>query len=156
MPRLSPVDPGAPRVLHRAQPRLPARLGVWAATLERASPCRGVTLTLVTYKILEYQRDDGTNPFAIWFDDLDAIAAARVTTALTRLAAGNTSDVKGVGVGVSEIKIDFGPGYREYFGKDGLDIVILLAGGTKQKQQADIETAQARWQDYKRRKAGGA
>jgi putative addiction module killer protein len=107
-------------------------------------------------EILEYKRDDGTSPFATWFDGIDAIAAARVTTALTRLAAGNTSNVKGVGAGVSEIKIDFGPGYRVYFGRDGLDIVILLAGGTKKKQHTDIETAQARWQDYKRRKGGGA
>jgi putative addiction module killer protein len=106
-------------------------------------------------QILEYQRDDGTSPFATWFDAVDAIAAARVTTALARLAAGNHSNVKGVGAGVSEVKIDFGPGYRVYFGKDGPDIVILLAGGTKKKQQTDIETAQARWQDYKRRKAGG-
>jgi putative addiction module killer protein len=105
--------------------------------------------------ILEYQRDDGTSPFATWFGDLDPIAAARVTTALTRLAAANTSNVKGVGAGVLEVKIDFGPGYRVYFGKDGVDIVILLAGGTKKKQQKDIETAQARWQDYKLRKAGG-
>jgi putative addiction module killer protein len=106
--------------------------------------------------ILEYQRDDGTSPFAIWFDDLDASSAARVTTALTRLAAGNTSNAKGVGAGVSEVKIDFGPGYRVYYGKDGPDLVILLAGGTKKKQHGDIATAKARWLDYKQRKAKGA
>ena len=107
-------------------------------------------------EIFEYQRKDETSPFATWFDELDAVAAARVTTALTRLAGGNISHVKAVGAGVSELKIDFGPGYRVYFARDGSDIVILLAGGTKKKQQVDIETAHARWQDYKKRKAGGA
>lgn len=106
-------------------------------------------------EILEFQTEDGASPFAAWFDDLDAPAAARVTTALTRLGAGNTSQIKGVGSGVFEVKIGFGAGYRVYFGKDGADILILLAGGTKKKQQRDIEAAQARWQDYKRRKAGG-
>jgi putative addiction module killer protein len=75
-----------------------------------------------------------------------------VTTALTRLAQGNFSNVKGVGSGVLEFRIDFGPGYRVYFGKDGDRLVILLGGGAKKRQQRDIETALARWQDYKRRK----
>jgi putative addiction module killer protein len=60
--------------------------------------------------------------------------------------------VKGVGAGVSESRIDFGPGYRIYFGKDGERIVILLGGGTKKRQQKDINDAIARWQDYKKRK----
>lgn len=104
----------------------------------------------------EYETDEGRSPFAEWFDGLDAPAAAKVTTALTRLGLGNTSHVKGVGSGVFELKIDFGPGYRVYFGKDGAEIVILLGGGSKKKQQRDIEDAQARWQDYKDRKKGGA
>jgi len=62
--------------------------------------------------------------------------------------------VKGVGAGVFESRIDFGPGYRIYFGKDGGELVILLGGGTKKRQQSDIETAHARWHDYKRRKKG--
>lgn len=62
------------------------------------------------------------------------------------------SNAKGVGSGVSELKIDFGPGYRVYFGNDGDTLVILLGGGTKQKQQRDIETAIERWADYKNRK----
>jgi putative addiction module killer protein len=65
---------------------------------------------------------------------------------------GNFSSVKGVGSGVLEYRIDFGPGYRIYFGKDGESLVILLAGGTKKRQQEDIEIAIARWQDYKARK----
>lgn len=75
-----------------------------------------------------------------------------MATALTRLAGGNFSSVKGVGSGVFECKIDFGPGYRVYFGKDGERLVILLGGGTKKRQQRDINAAQVNWQDYKRRK----
>ena len=72
--------------------------------------------------------------------------------ALRRLAYGNISNVKSVGQGVSELKIDFGPGYRVYFGRDGLALVILLAGGTKKRQQQDVAKAQDRWADYKKRK----
>jgi putative addiction module killer protein len=75
-----------------------------------------------------------------------------VATGLTRLAGGNFSNVKGVGSGMFEYKIDFGPGYRIYFGKDGERLVILLGGGTKNRQQRDIAAALANWQDYKRRK----
>jgi putative addiction module killer protein len=62
--------------------------------------------------------------------------------------------VKGVGAGVQEYRIDFGPGYRMYFGRDGYRLVILLAGGTKSRQQNDIAIAQQRWADYKKRKNG--
>ena len=65
---------------------------------------------------------------------------------------GNFSNVKGVGAGVYEYRIDFGPGYRVYFGKDGDYLVILLAGGTKKRQHADIAAAKEYWRDYKRRK----
>lgn len=75
-----------------------------------------------------------------------------MTTALTRLTQGNFSNVKGVGSGVFECRINFGPGYRVYFGKDGDRLVILLGGGTKKRQQQDVQTALDRWQDYKRRK----
>ncbi len=95
----------------------------------------------------------GRSPFARWFDGLNAPAAAKVATALTRIEAGNFSNVKGVGSGVFECRIDFGPGYRVYFGKDGDTLVILVAGGSKKHQQDDIQTAQDRWKDYKRRKA---
>jgi putative addiction module killer protein len=102
--------------------------------------------------VREYNDRDGRSPYADWFNRLNAQAAAKVTTALTRLGQGNFSNVKGVGSGVFECRIDFGPSYRVYFGKDGERLVILLAGGTKKRQQQDIETAIARWQDYKRRK----
>jgi len=104
--------------------------------------------------VREYLTPKGDSPFGAWFDDLDAQAAAKVAVALARIGGGNLSNVKGVGSGVFEFKIDFGPGYRIYFGKDGATIVILLAGGTKKRQQRDIEDAQARWQDYKDRKKG--
>jgi len=72
--------------------------------------------------------------------------------ALAQLEAGNVSNVKGVGQGVLELRIDFGPGYRIYFGRDGDILVILLTGGTKARQQRDIEAAQDYWQAYKRGK----
>ena len=102
--------------------------------------------------VREYLDRQGRNPYKLWFDRLKSQAAAKVATALTRLALGNVSNVKGVGSGVFELRIDFGPGYRVYFGKDGERLVILLGGGTKKRQQRDIDAAIADWQDYKRRK----
>jgi putative addiction module killer protein len=67
---------------------------------------------------------------------------------------GNFSNVKSVGEGVLEYKIDFGPGYRIYFGRDGDKIVILLTGGTKKRQQRDVDTAKDYWRDYKQSKRG--
>lgn len=101
--------------------------------------------------LLEYLDEGGNSPYRAWFDSLDAQAAARVTIVETRLSLGNFSNVKGVGSGVFEVRLDFGPGYRIYFGKDGDAIVILLGGGTKKRQQDDIEAAQDRWRDYKDR-----
>ena len=98
--------------------------------------------------VREYLDEDGTGPFAVWFASLDATAAAKITVVLARIEQGNLSNVKSVGEGV----LDFGPGYRVYFGRDGDVLVILLAGGTKKRQQKDIEAAQARWSNYKRRK----
>jgi len=95
-----------------------------------------------------------SRPFADWFRDLDAVTAAKVTVAITRIGMGNLSNAQGVGAGVFEYRIDFGPGYRVYFGKDGETLVILLGGGTKQRQQRDINVAQSRWIDYKAREKG--
>jgi putative addiction module killer protein len=102
--------------------------------------------------IREYVDAPGRSPFAEWFEDLDARAAAKVTVALARIETGNLSNVKGVGGGVLEYRIDWGPGYRVYLGRDGARLVILLAGGTKRRQQRDIAAAQERWADYKRRR----
>lgn len=69
--------------------------------------------------VREYEDAEGSSPFAAWFGALDAVAAAKVTVALARMGQGNLSNVKGVGEGVLEYRIDFGPGYRVYFGRDG-------------------------------------
>lgn len=103
-------------------------------------------------EVREYCDPGGQSPFGVWFDKLTADAAAKVTTALYRLGPGNFSNVKAVGTGVHEYKINFGPGYRVYFGQDGEHIIILLGGGTKQRQQNDISVAMERWKDYKRTK----
>lgn len=103
-------------------------------------------------RVTEYLNPSGRSPFRKWFDELDPTAAAKVSTALYRLGQGNFSNVKGVGSGVFEYRIDFGPGYRIYFGKDGAMDVILLGGSTKKRQSVAISSAADAWTDYKRRK----
>lgn len=99
-----------------------------------------------------YIDDRGQQRFAKWFESLDSTSAARVAMALSRMERGNFSCVRGVGSGVFEYKIDFGPGLRIYFGKDGDSVVILIGGGTKKRQRQDIAAAQECWADYKQRK----
>lgn len=103
-------------------------------------------------EVREYNTADGRVPFREWFEGLASPAAQKVATAVNRLGLANFSNVKSVGSGVHECKIDFGPGYRVYFGQDGDRIVILLGGGTKRRQQTDIAIALRRWIDYKQRK----
>ena len=107
---------------------------------------------MAAIRILEYLDPEGRSPYAAWFEGLNAPAAVKVAAALYQLAAGNRSHLKAVGLGVFERKIDFGPGYRVYFGRDGESIVILLGGSTKQRQRQAIEAAKERWADYRRRK----
>jgi putative addiction module killer protein len=102
--------------------------------------------------VREYVDERGRSPYAVWFDSLDQRAAIKVTTAIERLALGHTSAIKPVGEGVSEYRIDFGPGYRIYFAKDGQQLVVLLGGGTKKRQQNDINAAKALLNIYKTRK----
>ncbi len=114
----------------------------------------------VTFKmVLEvryYISEDGRSTFEEWFSSVeDSVARAKVAAAITRLMQGNTSNVKSVGKGVLEYRINFGSGYRVYFGRDGATLVILLTGGTKTRQQRDIETAMALWAAYKKRKRLG-
>ena len=104
--------------------------------------------------VLEYLDPSGRNPFRHWFDGLDTQAAIKIRTAIARLEQGNDSNTKSIGKGVFEYRVDFGPGYRIYFGRDGDALVILLGGGTKQRQGEDIVAAYARWADYKQRKRG--
>src|SRR5712691_9725403 len=101
----------------------------------------------MTLSILEYLDRAGSSPFAAWFRSVDAAAAAKVTSALRRLELGNFSNVKGVGGGVFEYRIDFGPGCRVYFGKDGAAFVILLGGSTKKRQSLAIAAAAGAWTD---------
>jgi putative addiction module killer protein len=103
-------------------------------------------------EVREFNAADGRVPFREWFESLNSTGAQKVATALNRLRLGNFSNVKSVGAGVYECKINFGPGYRVYFGQESDRIVILLGGGTKQRQQTDITIALRRWADYKQRK----
>ena len=103
-------------------------------------------------EIEEYVDARERSPFKLWFDDLAPTQAVKVAFALDKIGRGAASNVKGVGGGVLEYRIDAGPGYRIYFGRDGERLVILLAGGTKRRQDADIAAAKSRWADYKARK----
>lgn len=104
-------------------------------------------------RIEEYIREDGSNPFRTWFDDLDSVAAAKVATATLRLEAGNTSNVKWIGGGLGEYRIDWGPGYRLYLAQEGDVLIILFSGGTKRRQRADIDQARILLAEYRARKA---
>ena len=102
--------------------------------------------------IREYLDEQRRSPYGKWFEGLNSQAAAKVATALYRMEAGNFSGIKGVGGGVYERKLDFGPGYRIYFGKEGETLVILLGGSSKARQSEAIARAQYCWLDYKRRR----
>jgi putative addiction module killer protein len=108
------------------------------------------------FELRSYVDEQGRAPFEAWVLDLDSQAQAKVTIALSRLARGNISNAEAVGEGVSELKLNWGPGYRVYFGQDGKTIVILLCGGAKKRQSRDIATAKARWADYKARRSARA
>jgi putative addiction module killer protein len=106
-------------------------------------------------EIRQYVDRLGRTPFLKWLNALNDEAQARVSAALERLEHGNLSSIRSVGSGVQELRIDFGPGYRVYLGRDGEKLVILLAGGSKKRQQADIERAKELWQEFKMRKREG-
>lgn len=103
-------------------------------------------------EIRQYIDRSGRNPFDRWFKRLDDATQARIVVSLDRLERGNLSGAKSAGGGVLELRLDFGPGFRVYFGRDGERLVILLGGGTKRGQRADIDKACALWVEYKRRK----
>ena len=103
-------------------------------------------------RVSEYIDSKGRSPYAAWFRKLNSRAAAKVATALVRIEQGNLSSTKSVRGGVFEARIDFGPGYRVYFGKEGDTVVILLGGGTKKRQQHDVDSAKKLWREYKNRK----
>lgn len=94
----------------------------------------------------------GRQPFRRWQDGLDRVTATRVERVLARIESGNLSNIRGLGGGLLECRLHFGPGYRIYLGRDGQALVILLAGGTKSGQDRDIEKARRLWREYKHRK----
>lgn len=100
----------------------------------------------------EYKQESGHIPFREWLEELrssDSVAAQRIDARLARVKTGNLGEHRGVGDGVKELVLDFGPGYRVYFGEDGNTLIILLLGGTKKGQSADIEQAKANWKNFK-------
>lgn len=103
-------------------------------------------------EIREYVDARGRNAFRRWLDGLDRTAAYRIEIALERIANGNLLTLKAVGAGVLECRVHFGPGYRIYLGRDGPSVAVVLAGGTKARQQHDIEKARRLWIDYRRRR----
>lgn len=106
------------------------------------------------FEVLDYLTPSGADPFKDWLVGLtDRMARARVLTRVGRMAGGNFGDCKPLAGGVWELRIDHGPGYRVYYAKAGKEIVLLLIGGDKRRQQADIETAQSYWQDWQERNA---
>lgn len=104
------------------------------------------------FEILQYQTVDGRAPFAEWHNSIkDFQAWARIQTQIVRLAFGLFGDFKSLAHGVVELRLHFGPGYRVYFGRHGMRIIILLCGGDKSTQREDILMAYKYWTDYKRR-----
>ncbi len=98
-----------------------------------------------------YQTLSQRHPFQEWLDSLDMRQQQIVAARLARVRRGLFGDAEFVGGGVFELKLDVGPGYRIYYGREGKVIVILLHAGDKKRQSTDIKTAQAYWQDYLRR-----
>ncbi len=107
---------------------------------------------MIAYQVHELLLPDGSSPYAKWFMRLDPQAAAKVTVAKLRLQQGNLSNVKWLR-GIGEYRIDWGPGYRLYLAREGEHLILLLGGGTKKGQQADINKALELWEEYKFRKA---
>jgi len=104
------------------------------------------------YEIRHYLTASGKNPFEEWLDGLrDSKAEARIAARIARLAAGNFGDCKALTDGVWELRISWGPGYRVYYAMSGRTCVLLLCGGDKRKQSADINRAVEYWNDYQRR-----
>lgn len=112
-------------------------------------------LPSVVIEVREYIDTNGRNRYRNWIAGLDSGTRARVLATVLRMESGNISGASSAGAGVLELRLDFGPGFRVYFGRDGETIVVLLCGGTKRRQQADIDEAQGLWAEYKRRKREG-
>jgi putative addiction module killer protein len=105
-------------------------------------------------ELLRYQREDGREPFTEWLDAVrDRVAQARIRVRLRQVQSGNFGDSEPVGEGVIELRVHVGAGYRVYCGRYGASVVLLLCGGDKRSQAADIKRAKALWSEWKRRQA---
>ena len=105
-------------------------------------------------ELFRYQRDDGREPFTEWLNGLrDKLAQARIRIRLRQVQAGNFGDCEPVGEGVIELRVHVGAGYRVYCGRHGKTVVLLLCGGDKGSQTADIKRAKELWADWKWRQA---
>ena len=98
--------------------------------------------------LIDYTDSSGNIPLQVWLNGLDTMISIRIRARLRRVALGNFGDAKPVGSGVSELRLDFGSGYRVYFAQHDTEIVVLLCGGDKSTQSKDIEIAQAFWLDF--------
>ena len=108
---------------------------------------------MVVPQVRSYERADGSRPFDESFERLrDARAATRIDTAVLKLERGLRPDIRPVGDGVLEARVDYGPGYRVYFGADGTDLIVLLLCGDKRSQADDIAFARVLWAEYRGRK----
>jgi putative addiction module killer protein len=106
-----------------------------------------------SYEIDYFVSGDGGKPFKEWLDRLrDVRGRAKIRIRLDRVRLGNFGDSRTVGEGVHELRIDYGPGYRLYFGQEGSRLILLLLGGDKSSQKKDIVRAKSFWRDYKGRK----
>jgi putative addiction module killer protein len=108
----------------------------------------------VAFIVREYVEDGGRIPFRDWLTELDKATRARVQARILRFETGNLGDHKDVGAGVLEARLDFGPGYRVYFGRKGRELVLLLLGGDKGSQKTDIKRAQEFWSRYLKENKG--
>jgi putative addiction module killer protein len=107
----------------------------------------------MAFELRRYRTVAGDEPFTRWLARLrDRHAGARILVRLERLALGNLGDTRFLRDGVSELRVDWGPGYRVYFGRDGKTVIVLLCGGDKRRQDADVERAVALWREYESRK----
>lgn len=103
------------------------------------------------YEIKIYEASTGKSPYLEWLDTLkDLQGRAKIRVRIERLKLGNLGNCESVGDGVRELKIDFGPGYRVYFGQIGKQCVLLLCGGSKRAQSSDIEKAKEYFEDFKK------
>ena len=105
---------------------------------------------LIPKEVVAFRARNGQVPFEEWLNDLkDKRAVARILARLARVRHGNLGDCKPVGEGVSELRVDYGPGYRLYFGQKGNALIVLLCGGDKRTQDRDIRLAKQFWREFK-------